>query len=120
MPRSASVLRTRGSLRICANARPFGPPRDPPHAPQSWSDAFESKSRLLRSKHLTDSLADPGGQTRKESASNERHRGQHASRREQGRRQKSAATNVHVIAGRANRSPEVSLPDILFAHVFND
>ena len=34
-PSAASSLRTRGSLAICANARAFGPPRPPPHAPQS-------------------------------------------------------------------------------------
>ena len=40
---SSRVLRrsrTRGSFRICAIARPFGPPRDPPQAPQSWADSW--------------------------------------------------------------------------------
>ena len=36
---AASRPRTRGSLRIWAMARPFGPPRAPPHAPQSWADS---------------------------------------------------------------------------------
>ena len=38
-PSAASSWRTRGSLAICAKARAFGPPRPPPHAPQSWADS---------------------------------------------------------------------------------
>ena len=39
MPRSRRRSRTSGRLAMAAKSRALGPPRRPPHAPQSWADS---------------------------------------------------------------------------------